>query len=160
KSSPAKPSMGRKLRHAPAPRRSRRSHSHCNHMNLAAPRGPRALVPAVWARMAAMSQPPLAVVPAGAGSVSPGSSPPVRVLVVDDETLTARTLVRMVRHFGHEAVVAQTIEQAITSFDQTTFDVVLTDLNLGAWSGFDLLRHIRDRAPEIPVVLLTGYATI
>ena len=87
-----------------------------------------------------MSQPPLAVVPAGAGSVSPGSSPPVRVLVVDDETLTARTLVRMVRHFGHEAVVAQTIEQAITSFDQTTFDVVLTDLNLGAWSGFDLKR--------------------
>ena len=67
---------------------------------------------------------------------------PARVLVVDDEPLTARTLVRMVTHFGHEAVVADSVEQAVARFSEASFDVVLTDLNLGGWSGF------------------TGYATI
>ncbi|TMQ71832.1 MAG: sigma-54-dependent Fis family transcriptional regulator, partial [Candidatus Eisenbacteria bacterium] len=95
----------------------------------------------------------------GSGGPPPGSVP-ARILVVDDEPITARTLVRMVRHFGHEAVVAEGVEQAIARCSETTFDVVLTDLNLGGWSGFDLLRHLRDRAPEIPVVLITGYATI
>src|SRR5437667_5234168 len=85
---------------------------------------------------------------------------PARVLVVDDEPLTARTLVRMVTHFGHEAVVADSVEQAVARFSEASFDVVLTDLNLGGWSGFELLTHVSSRAPEVPVVLITGYATI
>ncbi len=89
-----------------------------------------------------------------------GMLPPARILVVDDEPLTARTLERMVRHFGHDAVVAESLDQAVARFSESAFDVVLSDMNLGRWNGFDLLHHVRERAPDVPVVIITGYATI
>src|SRR5262249_52266902 len=85
---------------------------------------------------------------------------PARVLIVDDEPLIARTLERMVRHFGHEVTLAESVEDAVARFSETGFDVVLTDLNLGQRNGFDLLHQVKDKAPEVPVVLITGYATI
>src|SRR5206468_572464 len=51
-------------------------------------------------------------------------------------------------------------EAAIQRFSEAPFDVVLTDLNLGRQNGFDLLRHVLDKAPEVPVVVITGYASI
>src|SRR5688572_2510318 len=88
------------------------------------------------------------------------ASPRARILVVDDEPLTARALERMVRHFGHDVDVAESVDQAIARLDETPFDVVLTDVHLGRVNGFDLLHHVRERAPEVPVVLITGFATI
>jgi DNA-binding NtrC family response regulator len=88
------------------------------------------------------------------------SDPPARVLVVDDEPLTARALERMVRHFGYEVVVSASVDQAIERLAAAPFDVVLTDVHLGRVNGFDLLQHVRERAPDVPVVLITGYATI
>jgi DNA-binding NtrC family response regulator len=83
-----------------------------------------------------------------------------RILVVDDEAQTALTIERMARHFGHEVVVADSAESAIQRFSETPFDVVLTDLSLGETDGLELLRQIQERDPEVPVVLITGHATI
>ena len=66
----------------------------------------------------------------------------------------------MAEHFGHEVMVASSVESAIQRFSEAPFDVVLTDLNLGRQNGFDLLRHVLDEAPEVPVVVITGYASI
>jgi two-component system response regulator HydG len=85
---------------------------------------------------------------------------PARVLVVDDEPMTARAIENMARHFGHEVVVAQSLEAALKRFGESSFDVVLTDLNLGGRDGFELLRHVTDHAPAVPVVMITGYATM
>jgi DNA-binding NtrC family response regulator len=88
------------------------------------------------------------------------SAPPARILVVDDEPLTARAIERMARHFGHEVVVAQTLGEAMSRLDETPFDVVLTDLHLGGDDGFDLLRQVTSSRPDVPVVMITGYATM
>src|SRR3989475_8605837 len=88
------------------------------------------------------------------------SSEAARILVVDDEPLTARMIERMATHFGYEVVVAESVESAIRRFSETEFDAVLTDLNLGRQNGFDLLRYVRERAAEVPVIMITGYATI
>ncbi len=88
------------------------------------------------------------------------SSQAARILVVDDEPQTARIIERMATHFGYEVVVAESVDSAIRRFDETEFDAVLTDLNLGRQNGFDLLRYVRERADEIPVIMITGYATI
>jgi len=88
------------------------------------------------------------------------SEPNTRVLVVDDEPQTARTIERMVRHLGHEVVLAESVESAIRRFSEGAFDVVLTDLNLGRRNGLDVLHHVQENAPEVPVVLITGYATM
>jgi DNA-binding NtrC family response regulator len=83
-----------------------------------------------------------------------------RILVVDDEPRTARTIARMARHFSYDVAVAESVESAIREFEAAPFDVVLTDVILGRKSGLDLLRYVQQRAPEVPVVLITGYATI
>ncbi len=88
------------------------------------------------------------------------SHPPARVLVVDDEPITARTIAAMTRHFGHDVVVTQTLEAALAQLDAGSFDVVLTDLHLGRGNGLDLLREIQQRTPDVPVVMITGYATM
>src|SRR2546422_5728705 len=85
---------------------------------------------------------------------------PARILVVDDEPLTARALEAMARHFGLEVDVAGSLESAIERLAQAAFDVVLTDLNLGRGDGLDLLRHVRERTPDVPVIVITGYASM
>ena len=85
---------------------------------------------------------------------------PARILVVDDEPLTARALEAMARHFGLEVDVAGSLEGAMERLAQAPFDVVLTDLNLGRGDGLDLLRHVRERTPDVPVIVITGYASM
>ncbi len=85
---------------------------------------------------------------------------PARILVVDDEPLTARALEAMARHFGHEVETAGSLESAIERLELTHFDVVLTDLNLGRGNGLDLLRHVVARTPDLPVIVITGYASM
>jgi DNA-binding NtrC family response regulator len=85
---------------------------------------------------------------------------PARVLVVDDEPDTARAIERMTRHFGHDVAVAVSAEEAVRRFESSEFDVVLTDLHLGTTDGLALLRRFHERAPDVPVVLVTGRATV
>lgn len=88
------------------------------------------------------------------------STDKARILVVDDEPHSAKAIERMARHFGHDVVLAESVDSAIERFSESPFDVVLADINLGRENGFDLLSHVRDRAPEVPVVLITGYASV
>jgi DNA-binding NtrC family response regulator len=88
------------------------------------------------------------------------SSARARILVVDDEPEVARVIARLAQSFGHEAVVADSTEDAVERFTAAPFDVVLTDLRLGREDGLALLRRLHDRAPEVPVILITGKATV
>ena len=83
-----------------------------------------------------------------------------RILIVDDEPLTARALEAMACHFNHDVDVAGSLETALERLAQASFDVVLTDLNLGRGNGLDLLRHVREHQPELPVIVITGYASM
>jgi len=83
-----------------------------------------------------------------------------RILVVDDEPETALVIERMARSFGHDVAVAGSAEEALQRFDEGGIDVVLTDLHLGTVDGLALLRSLHDRAPDVPVVLVTGRATV
>jgi DNA-binding NtrC family response regulator len=83
-----------------------------------------------------------------------------RVLVVDDKEIVARTLATMVQKNGHEAITSHSVVDALRLFDEQAFDAVLSDVKMGALGGFDLLRQVKDRAPNIPVILITGEATV
>ena len=87
-------------------------------------------------------------------------APPSRILVVDDEPTVASVIARMAESFGHEVAIANSVASAIERLARTEFDVVLTDVRLGVQDGLDLLRHVQQEAPEVPVVLITGMATI
>jgi len=90
----------------------------------------------------------------------PAPLPPARILVVDDDPSVAGAIARMAEQLGHAAEVAGSVDEALGRFARTPFDVVLTDLIMPGRSGLDLLEQLRGENPDVPVVLITGQATI
>jgi len=86
--------------------------------------------------------------------------PSSHVLVVDDQPLVANALAAMVQASGHRVTVCHGVEEALGCFDAQPFDAVLSDVKMGTLGGFDLLRGVRQRAPHVPVVLITGEASV
>jgi two-component system response regulator AtoC len=82
------------------------------------------------------------------------------VLVVDDEPLIRQSLRAALLQEGWSAEAAGTAEEAWDRFRQLRPDVVLLDLVLGTADGFDLLRRMRQEAPETKVVVVTAHGTI
>ena len=81
---------------------------------------------------------------------------PGRVLVVDDEASVRRVLERFLRGAGHEVVGAASGKAAMDRLAAGTFDVVLSDLAMPGMNGIELLRAVRERDLDVPVVLMTG----
>ncbi len=92
----------------------------------------------------------------GAGSPNPSGV----VLVVDDEPLMLRALVRILRPGTHRVEVAETPDAAHSVLADPDLDVVLLDLHLGSASGLELLDRIKAERPEVEVVVMTGHASI
>ena len=85
---------------------------------------------------------------------------PGLVLLVDDEPLFLRALVRMLRPERHRLLTAQTADQATAALADPALEVVLLDLQLGSESGIDLLERVKRERPEVEVVMLTGDANV
>ncbi len=83
----------------------------------------------------------------------------LRVLVVDDEADARLGLRLLIESTGAEVREAASGEQALGVFAGWTPHVLLADVVMGAVSGMDLLRHVREQRPEVRV-LITAYATI
>jgi two-component system, NtrC family, response regulator PilR len=83
-----------------------------------------------------------------------------RALIVDDEAdirdLVGITLARM----DIEARTAATIGEAIRMLGSEAFDLCLTDMGLPDGSGIDLVRHIAERYPNLPVAMITAYGSM
>ena len=85
---------------------------------------------------------------------------PLRVLVVDDERNIRVVLAALIESLGHRARPAASPVEALAALDAETFDLALLDVKLGPASGLDLLATVLERAPGLPVVLMTAYATV
>jgi signal transduction histidine kinase/CheY-like chemotaxis protein len=100
-------------------------------------------------------------VPEREASAAGRSAPPTtaaRVLVVEDEGAVGQMLEMALRRLGHVPRLARSGEEAVEVFRREKFDVVLTDLGLPGLSGEDVARAVRQQAPAVPVILLTGWA--
>jgi len=84
----------------------------------------------------------------------------IRILVVDDEDGPQEVLRIALASRGFQVKIAKNGDQACQMFDEEHFDLVLTDLKMPGMSGIDLLRQIRERAPETIVIFMTGYASL
>jgi EAL domain-containing protein (putative c-di-GMP-specific phosphodiesterase class I)/ActR/RegA family two-component response regulator len=83
-----------------------------------------------------------------------------RVLVVDDEPAILNACTRALERAGYETVAANSGENALEHLRVGSFDAVLTDIQLGSMDGVALLRTIRQRDLDAPVILMTGAASI
>lgn len=101
--------------------------------------------------------------PATATTEHPVSTPtaaqPV-LLLIDDDSLYARTLARGLERRGYAVQVANDAASARSAVASRTFDGVLLDLKLGTDAGLPLLDELLRCRPELHIVLLTGYASL
>ncbi len=83
-----------------------------------------------------------------------------QILVVDDDQIIVESLVEFLRLEGYEAEGVGSFADAISALDRRQYHLVITDINMPDASGFELLRVIRQRYPDIVVIMITGYGTI
>ena len=78
------------------------------------------------------------------------------VLVVDDDDGVRRALARFLEHEGHVALAAGSIAEAREQLDHHDIVVVLCDISMCGESGLDLLAEIKQRLPDVEVIMMTG----
>jgi len=86
-------------------------------------------------------------------------SPP-HILVVDDEQLICRQLELLYTHSGYRTTIATSAEEALERLSREDIDLVVTDIRLPGLSGVDLTKRIQEIWPDVPVIVITGYADI
>jgi DNA-binding NtrC family response regulator len=85
------------------------------------------------------------------------SVPPV--LIVDDEKNMRLSLKTVLSDEGYNVKTAESAEEALTMLGQEEFFMVITDARLGGMSGYDLRAKVHVRWPDLPILMITGYAT-
>jgi putative two-component system response regulator len=83
-----------------------------------------------------------------------------RVLCVDDEPVILQVLRRLLQAQGFETVTTNDPEAAVVAFDDRPFDVVITDIHMPKMDGMTLMRTLRERRPDLPVMVVTGHGTV
>jgi len=82
-----------------------------------------------------------------------------QVLVVDDENTLRHFLGLNLKNQGYQVGEAADGKTAMRLIDQQHFDVALVDLRLTDMDGLDIVRYLRQVAPQTGVIILTAYAT-
>lgn len=82
------------------------------------------------------------------------------VLIVDDEANMRWVLQRALEQAGYQALAAGRGEEALTLAARQRVDLVLLDLKMPGLDGLAVLRELHLRQPDLPVILLTAYATV
>ena len=80
-----------------------------------------------------------------------------RILLVDDEEGTQLLYHEVLEEDGYEVHTALTGEDALQKLKIVSFDLVILDINMPGMSGIEVLRKIKGKKPNMPVVLSTGY---
>ena len=83
-----------------------------------------------------------------------------RLLVVDDEPRMLAGLLELLSLHGHEVTSATSGQQAVELLEDNLFDLVLLDLNMPGMDGFGLMEHIERYAQGLPIIVVSGDATI
>ena len=83
-----------------------------------------------------------------------------RILVADDDAVIREGLRRILTAEGYEVETASNGRAALERLEQKRFKLLVTDLKMPGMSGLEVLQTLRKCQPELPVILITGYAAI
>ena len=82
------------------------------------------------------------------------------VCVIDDQTMMRDSLATALKAEDHRVHSFENAHDALTDIRQRSFDVIITDLRLPGMDGVELLREMRRLGIDVPVVLMTAYASV
>jgi CheY-like chemotaxis protein len=82
------------------------------------------------------------------------------ILFVDDHEVLARLSCEILEMQGYRAVCAYSAAEALEKFAKEKFDILVTDFRMEGMNGLELARHIHQRDPQVPVIIVTGYGPL
>ena len=85
------------------------------------------------------------------------------ILIIDDEELVTKSLLKLLRKEGYAAVIARSGQEAIEKVKETNFNLIICDVRMPEMDGIETIKQIRAYLEKsnkklIPEVLITGYA--
>ncbi len=83
-----------------------------------------------------------------------------KILVIDDEDIVRRSCSRTLSPLGYEVRLTQSSLDGLRMIDEEKFDLVLTDIKMPDMDGIEVLKQVRDRFPEMKVIIMTGYQSV
>ena len=79
-----------------------------------------------------------------------------RILVIDDQS-DVRAMISIVLRINHfEIVEAANAAAGLKAFEDSDFDLAIVDIFLQGTNGFDIIRTMRERVPNLPIVAISG----
>ncbi len=82
------------------------------------------------------------------------------VLIIDDEAAIRESLQTLLEFEGYSVETADDGEQGLTRIAERPYDLILLDFALPERNGIEILRDIRERDAELPVIMITAYGTV
>ncbi len=82
------------------------------------------------------------------------------ILIVDDERNYPLILSAVLQEEGFETLTANSGQEALDILSQSDVDLVLTDMKMPQMDGIELLERIKDKEPDLPVIMMTAHGTV
>jgi two-component system response regulator HydG len=98
--------------------------------------------------------------PSDAPQAGPPAAGPVRVLVVDNDVVHARTMGEALSRSGRDVTVVGSGGEGARRLEQEPFDIVVTDLMMNDIGGLEILARAKQASEETEVIVVTGHGTI
>ena len=83
-----------------------------------------------------------------------------KILIAEDEDITLKHLVAVLKSEGYESSGTQNGQDALRMIEGEYFDLLITDIKMPGMSGLELLSRVKSKYPEIEVIIITGFGTI
>lgn len=83
-----------------------------------------------------------------------------RILIVDDDPGTLASLSRAFALEGYTALTASSAARGLERLAEQPVDAILSDVVMPEMDGLEFLASVRERAPDVPVILMSGQATL
>jgi DNA-binding NtrC family response regulator len=83
----------------------------------------------------------------------------VRALIVDDDPIVLDSCRRVFEAEGFEACLVPSADKALEVMKKNIFDILLIDVKMPERDGMYLMREVKKKWPEVPIVVMSGYPT-
>lgn len=83
-----------------------------------------------------------------------------KILIVDDEEIVLKSCRKILEKGGHQVSTALSGQEAFDLLEKESFDIVITDMKMPGIDGIEVLKRVREKYPDIVVIMITGYSTV
>jgi DNA-binding NtrC family response regulator len=83
-----------------------------------------------------------------------------KILVVDDEEIVLKSCRKILERGGHQVSTSLSGQEAFDLMEKEPFDIVITDMKMPGIDGIEVLKKVREKYPDVVVIMITGYSTV